>query len=243
MRMSRIYLVLSIVSMMAAVFVGAAHKHHKKKKREARDCRVERQLPGGVAFDGSVTELQRDAFRMVQTRDYAAMLARAERLLQLDPDDPLNHEIKAYALRGHGMPRLSAESYEAAIQRALAEGSEDGLVLCDCYIGLAACQFAAGDRAEALKNIELALALTEQRRRAEQSEDAYYQLACAYAVRSTMVDETERAKERSRAIANLKFAIAAGYDGWDHMRNDLDLAPLHGYASFEELFPGGPLDE
>lgn len=239
MRMSRIYLVLSIVSMVAAVFVGAAHKQYKKKKREARECRVERQYQSA---DANIHELQRDAFRMVQTRDYKAMQARAERLLQLNPDDPLNHEISAYALRGQKLHRLSAEAYEAAIQRALAEGSEDGLVLCDCYIGLAACQFAAGDRAEALKNIEMALALTEQRRRVEQSEDAYYQLACAYAVRSTMVDETERAKERGRAIANLKFAIAAGYDGWDHMRNDLDLAPLHGYASFEELFPGGPLD-
>lgn len=240
MRMSRIYLVLSIVSMVAAVFVGAAHKQYKKKKREARECRVERQYQDA---DANIHELQRDAFRMVQTRDYKAMQARAERLLQLDADDPLNHEISAYALRGQKLHRLSAEAYEAAIQRALAEGSEDGLVLCDCYIGLAACQFAAGDRAEALQNIELALALTEQRRRAEQSEDAYYQLACAYAVRSTMVDETERAKERGRAIANLKFAIAAGYDGWDHMRNDLDLAPLHGYASFEELFPTSPLDD
>lgn len=241
MRMSRIYLVLSIVSMVAAVFVGAAHKHHKKKKREARDCQVVRELPAVDAFEGSLTELQRDAFRMVQTRDYKAMQARAERLLQLDSDDPLNHEINAYALRGQKLHRLSAESYQAAIQRALADGCENGLVLCDCYIGLAASQFTAGEKAEALKNIEMALVLTEQRRRAEQSEDAYYQLACAYAVRSTMVDETERAKDRGRAIANLKFAIEAGFDGWDHMRHDLDLAPLHGHANFEELFPNGPL--
>lgn len=252
MRMSRVYLVLSIVSMLAAVFVGAAHKHHRKKKREARQykCTVQHndsaRRPDSIPrFEtgAELENLQHEALLKVQSRDYEGMLRHAEQLLKLEPETALNHELRAYALRGKGMHSASALAYETAIQHALADGNEDALVVCDSYIGLAANQAALGNVQKALESINIALELTEKRRRADQSADAYYQLACAYAVRSTLVDKNESAKNRGQAIANLKFAIEGGYDGWDHMRNDLDLKALHGYAAFEKLFPNGPLDD
>jgi hypothetical protein len=39
------------------------------------------------------------------------------------------------------------------------------------------------------------------------------------------------------ALACLNEAIAAEYRDFDHIRQDTDLAPLHGLPEFEKLFP------
>ena len=44
-------------------------------------------------------------------------------------------------------------------------------------------------------------------------------------------------KTRGRAIGQLAVAIDKGYDGWSHMRADLDVDALRAEPGFKELFP------
>jgi hypothetical protein len=74
-----------------------------------------------------------------------------------------------------------------------------------------------------------------------------YDAACAYALCAGLVvkdksppSEAELAEQKpyiELALACLKEAIAAGYDNFDHMRQDTDLTPLHRLPDFEALFP------
>jgi tetratricopeptide (TPR) repeat protein len=74
-----------------------------------------------------------------------------------------------------------------------------------------------------------------------------YDAACAYSLCAALVVKDKPAPteaegaERKRLIdlslACLKEALAAGYDDFEHMRQDTDLAPLRGLPEFENLFP------
>ncbi len=77
-----------------------------------------------------------------------------------------------------------------------------------------------------------------------------YNAACAYGLCAGLVatgkpalSKAELAEQKSfrdLSLACLKAAIAAGWNDFDHMRNDTDLTPLHGLPEFEALFPKKP---
>ncbi|MEZ5993359.1 MAG: tetratricopeptide repeat protein [Planctomycetota bacterium] len=238
MRRSRLYLALSILSLVFGVALGQAQDHCAGRECPFSVCDTDDcQSPDTIRF-GSDPEFHLDeAFRSVQTRDYSTMQRHAAALLKYDNTDPISHELLAYSLRGQEQYAESIEAYEKAIDLGLEGRYPNIMVVCDSYIGIAANYDASGEHEKAIENIENALRIAEERRKLEQSDDAYYQLACAYAVRSGMELGKQSAKDRGSAIANLKFAIVKGFNNWDHMRGDLDLKALHGHAAFNELFP------
>ena len=77
--------------------------------------------------------------------------------------------------------------------------------------------------------------------------DNFYNAARAYGLCATLVvngkptpTEAEQGEQKrfiDLSLACLKVAIAAGYDTFEHMRQDTDLTPLHGLPEFEALFP------
>lgn len=238
MRKSRLYLALSVLSLVFGVALGQAQDrcggHECPFTTAGTDnCRQ----TGTVGFDTDTAFHFDEAFRSVQTRDYLTMQRHAAALLKFDSTDPISHELMAYSLRGQEQHAASIEAYENAIEFGLEGRSPSIMVVCDSYIGIAANYEAMGEREKALENITYALRIAEERRSMDQSDDAYYQLACAYAVRSGMDEGSQGARDRGSAIAFLKFAIAKGFDNWAHMRGDLDLKALHGHAAFDALFP------
>lgn len=228
MRKSRRYLVLSIVSLLVGVGASFMSDHH--------DCRHSDKCKSDRA-DADVAVLRSDAMQMIRTRDYDQGCVIATELVELDSNESFHHELLAYALRGKGAPRSSILEYERAIKLARSESYADSLVLADCYIGLAANQHALNENDDALRNVNTAIRIAEKRRRISGDDDAYYQLACAYAVRSTITKAPQSQLDRGSALANLRFAIDEGFDSWEHMAGDLDLAALHDDADFEDLFP------
>jgi len=163
----------------------------------------------------------------------------ARELIRLDPSEAYHQEMMAYALRGQNDPRASITYYERAIQLAKTREHANSLVLADSYIGLAANLHSLERDDEALQQADKAIQIADARRRIRDHAADYYQLACAYAVRSTISDGPQQLRDRGSAIANLQFAVEKGFDGWDHMAGDLDLKALHDDAEFEGLFPDG----
>ena len=53
----------------------------------------------------------------------------------------------------------------------------------------------------------------------------------------TPAEKAERQKFVDLALTCLKEAIAAGFHDFDHIRRDIDLAPLRGLPEFEKLLP------
>lgn len=243
MRKSRLYLALSVLSLVFGVALGHAQQRCDGRQHECPfglndfghggECREE------IATPAEAASLRRETLRMVQTGDYDTMQQNAEYLVAIEPDNAFHHEMLGYALRGRQMHRTSNLSYERALKLALADEVANAPIICDSHIAMAANYQALGERENALESIGAALRLAEQNRRAYQDEAAYYQLACALAVRSTIREGRPALVDRGSALANLRFAIEKGFDGWDHMQGDLDLEALHGYAPFEELFPDG----
>jgi len=70
-----------------------------------------------------------------------------------------------------------------------------------------------------------ALAFAESAKRSERPGNAYYNLACAHALKGS-TDEAFRA---------LRAALEGGYDDPDHMADDEDLESLHGDPRFDAL--------
>jgi tetratricopeptide (TPR) repeat protein len=75
--------------------------------------------------------------------------------------------------------------------------------------------------------------------------DALVRLASAYAMLSASVDTDERRAFGDRAMAILRRAVAAGWDGADDLRNAPAFAPLRSRADFQRLlmdlsFPADP---
>ncbi|HEV3122833.1 MAG TPA: hypothetical protein VGY53_13055, partial [Isosphaeraceae bacterium] len=74
-----------------------------------------------------------------------------------------------------------------------------------------------------------------------------YNAACAYSLCAALLakdkhaltkpEQAEREKYVSLALDCLREAIAAGFNNFNHMRQDSDLAPLRGLPEFENLFP------
>ncbi|MDA1051276.1 MAG: protein kinase [Planctomycetota bacterium] len=75
--------------------------------------------------------------------------------------------------------------------------------------------------------------------------DMLYNGACAYSLASGVFTAEEVAKSKvyaDRASALLRDAIAAGYDNYEHMQQDVDLDPLRTHPGFAELMGAGKLD-
>jgi tetratricopeptide (TPR) repeat protein len=220
--------VLSIVSLV--VGVGAAflsghhgchlscHSHHQSQAER-------------------VDKLREKALHTAIAGDFEKGERYARKLLKLNSSEPYHHEMLAYALRGQNEPHTSIVHYQRAVELAKSDKHADSLVLADSYIGLAANEHTLEQDDEALHHADMAIKIAEARRRIQDKEADYYQLACAYAVRSTISDGPQQLRDRGSALANLHFAIDLGFDNWKHMAGDLDLKALHGDAAFEELFP------
>jgi tetratricopeptide (TPR) repeat protein len=81
----------------------------------------------------------------------------------------------------------------------------------------------------------------------EQKGGMLYNAACAYTLCMTLCvkdkphptdsEKAEQQKYIDSSLACLKEALAAGFDDFDHMRQDTDLTALHGLPEFEALFP------
>ena len=79
------------------------------------------------------------------------------------------------------------------------------------------------------------------------NKDSLYDVACLYAQCAAFVtkdkpaptaaEQDQQKKYLDLALACLKDAISAGWDDFDHMRQDGDLQPLRGLPEFETLFP------
>ena len=94
---------------------------------------------------------------------------------------------------------------------------------------------------------ELAQAGAQLRELAPRTNGNLYNAACAYGLCATQIGkgkqgltEVEQAEQRSYlelALTCLKHAVAAGYNDFDHMKQDTDLTPLRDLPEFEALFP------
>jgi tetratricopeptide (TPR) repeat protein len=78
--------------------------------------------------------------------------------------------------------------------------------------------------------------------------DSLYSAACAYGLCAALVDkdkpaptdaeQAERKKFTDLSLACLREALAAGFNNFEHMKQDPDLAALQDLPEFQKLFPG-----
>jgi hypothetical protein len=236
MRRHHLYLILSVISMVVAVGIGAAHKHcpfrghdglfakHKRCNKHGHDV-VQRDSGNDSAYEA--------AGRCMRARDFDGMAEYATILL--DDSNPLDGQrLRAYALRGQGRYDEAAEAYTACMTSPV-----DRAVQCDAYIGRAECWHRLGKPDRAREDIAAAKELSRILVQKHGTEAAHYQMACALAVESGTLEGMSAARVRGQAIAHLKLAIEKGFDGWEHARADLDLDALRGHEDFEALFPAG----
>ena len=147
--------------------------------------------------------------------------------IQIDPELP-----QAYS--GRGNCRLLLDKVEPArkdFQRAVELDPFDGMSVA----GLAIALVRAG-------RIDDGLQLVESSRKRFANEGLFaYNAACVYArALEQLKDDTEKARAlknqyRAQAVADLKAAIAKGFNDFDWMKQDPDLRSLHGWPAFEEL--------
>ncbi|MCB9895511.1 MAG: hypothetical protein H6839_13770 [Planctomycetes bacterium] len=230
MRWSRLYLVLSIASL--AVGVGMANC----KKHDCRE-RIECTAPG--TSHRVVTPLAplNAAYDALRARDFADMAAQADLLIAHKEAD-IGHALRAYAVRGQGRHEEAIIQYGTTmLLLGGAEGSDNIPLLADCYIGRASCYKALGETDRALEDIEAAKLLVGEQLKYRRDDSAHYQLACVYATESELQEDMQAARTRGKAIAQLRVAIAKGFNDWAHMRADLDLDPLREDPGFNALFP------
>ena len=239
MRKSRLYLGLSIISLIVGVAMG-----------EAREWGVD--CHGGCPFDRHVqceTRCDRDlaetpvsyhyheAFRMVQTRDYDAMAEHAQVCVDREGDS-ISYEMLAYARRGQGLHTESIALYTRAMEELRYEShtlDDRDLIVADCLVGRAANYIAIGNHGLAQRDLREAKKIAERRVERHDGKSAHYQLACVFATRSLLADDDQARDDVESALSELKLAINREYDNWLHMRGDLDLTPLHGNSEFHEI--------
>ena len=222
MRRSRLYLTLSIISMIAAVGVGIGQSRCRGHC-PITECSI---IP---------TDHQSRAMNALQTRDFQAMLKHADALI--DQGDKVDgRRLKAYALRGQGDLDNAIAAYHESMHRESGEEVERP-VLIDAYVGLADCFARLGLKERARDWIGRAEeeAVTQLAEGADRH--SLYQMACVLAVRSSIEEGRVAKVYRGFAIEQLTLAIERGFDSWDHMRGDIDLDALRGEPQFQALFP------
>ncbi|MCA8917188.1 MAG: hypothetical protein KDB90_17490 [Planctomycetes bacterium] len=231
MRWSRLYLVLSIASLVVAVGMANCKNHGC---RERVECTSESHRPQVVTPPSAL----QSAYDALRARDFSAMAAQADLLIASHEND-IGHALRAYALRGQGRHEEAIVQYGTTMLiLGDADGSNNIPLLADCYIGRAHCYKALGETNRALEDVESAKLLVSEQMKFRRDDSAHYQLACAYAIESALQDGMKAASTRGKAIAQLKVAIGKGFDSWPHMKADLDLDPLRNDPGFNALFPG-----
>ena len=221
MRKSRLYLSLSIISMIAAVGVGIAQGQ------------CERYCP--VTTCSIIYDHEHQAISAFEARDFDAMNRHANALIS-DGDTLNGRRWNAYSLRGQGRLDEAISAYHESMHRE--SGHAVPLpVLIDSYVGLADCFARQGLRERARDWIDRAQEDAVSLLREHQDQDTHYQLACVLAVRSSIEEGPAAEVIRSLALEQLRLAIRHGFDNWDHLRADIDVDALRSDPRFQTLFP------
>lgn len=217
MRRSRLYLCLSILSLGVAGFFAAV------------DGRCERGFECSVADPADHHREQ--MYVALVDRNPDAMMRHAGELMAHDRID--GYRMYGYAWRMKGEYQLAADAYSECLSSE--RTSKDVPLIIDAFIGRAAANAALGKLELAATDINHAATVSLARLENRPDDPwAHYQLACVYAVRSTIVT---RGHDRAKALESLRLAIESGFDAFEHMRADIDLDSLHGSAQFEKLLP------
>lgn len=224
MRWSRVYLGLSIVSLLVAVGMGAAKKHCSHRHNL---CTLQRSVPTAQPEPYSI------AYSAMRERDFATMASQADILIAGDYPE-IGHALRAYALRGQGRYEEAIEHYTSVL--VLDSSGVSDALRSDCYVGRAACFNALEETERAREDIQAAKELTKALVRSENDKGAHYQMACIYSIESQVNDGTSVSIAHGWACAQLRLAIKKGFNSWDHMHADLDLDPLRNSPRYKELF-------
>jgi hypothetical protein len=247
MRRSRLYLTLSIVSLLVAIGIGVAQKRCGYFKHQ-RSCSIRHDNRNAdVTAARNTDSAVWDAF---YARDFADMAAQATVLH--DREDPVEGmRLRAYALRGQRRYAEAEATYTETMAQVLdspAQVSQDSFspkygtwkrmsIRCEALIGRAICRHQLRKTAGAKEDMDAALKLARILARDWRSESDHYMLACAYAVQAEMLHGEDANKARLKAIGQFQQAIELGFDSWEHARADLDLDSLRTEPAFLALFP------
>ena len=217
MRRSRLYLCLSILSLGVAGFFAAV------------DSRCQRGFECSVA--NPADHHREQMYVGLVDRNPDTIMRHAGELMAHDRID--GYRMYGYAWRMKGEHQLAADAYSECL--ASDRTHKDVPLIIDAFIGRAAAYAALGRLDLAKTDIDHAASVSHARLDDRPDDPwAHYQLACVYAVRSTIVT---RGYDRDRALEYLQLAIVNGFDAFEHMRADIDLASLHGSKQFEKLLP------
>ena len=228
MRISRIYLALSILSLLVGVGMVAA----KDKRRDS----------GCSARNSARTQVNTNPLALAENalhaRDFNGLFQQGKTLVKRH-QRARGHSLSAYALRGLGQHDDAIIQYTTVILMRGGNARNDvpDWLLTDCYTGRAASYAALGETDRANEDIAAAELLARMQVQLGGNEDSHYQLACVYAIESSMREGLPAVSARKKAIDQLKLSCAKGYDGWDHMRGDIDLDALRDEPAFKALFP------
>ncbi len=85
------------------------------------------------------------------------------------------------------------------------------------------------------RGLEAAVATRERSKLWPGNGDMQYDIACEFAIASTLVADLESEKLRNEAISALAAAVAGGLDDAEHTAQDPDLDPLHPLPEFQRL--------
>ncbi|MBX3460757.1 MAG: hypothetical protein KF696_12480 [Planctomycetes bacterium] len=224
MRRSRVYLGISILSLVIGVGIARSTEHRRQSCRERAP--QQQQL--------NFQQLYEEA---IAGNDKAA-IATAERLLESNPRHQEALLFYGYALRGDGRHADAEEAYSRVLKPR--KRHVDTWILIDAYTGRAAARIGLGDIPGADQDLSEAMRLANLREQKHRDQTSAYQLACVHAQLAVVYEHLKgrhtAALERSRAVDWLLKARKRGYSNDRHMRNDRDLAPLHTYPDYLAIF-------
>lgn len=241
MRRTRLYVFLSIFSLVVAGGLAVAQKrckvlreHRKLTSLFKTNCSFEKH--GCKNTKGGPVRMapKDDADPWVSTRaamhdrDFEAMSEHARNIPGLR-----GTMMQAYAQRGLGCYDAAVKLYTYCTTAEVAE--RDSAYEIDAYIGRAYCNFRLNDPVAAHSDIGKAIAMGEMQTANDGTEQDYYQLACAYAVQSSMLSGDMATEARRKALDQFLLAVAVGFDGWDHAAADLDMDAMRDEPAFKKL--------
>jgi tetratricopeptide (TPR) repeat protein len=241
MRRSRLYLTLSIVSLLVAVGIGVAQKRCGYFKHQ-HACPFKEDDSGTACEPAAKADVA--VWEAFDARDFDDMATQATILL--DREDQIEgRRLRAYALRGQRRYEKAEAAYTDAMSYGPPQDSEATgytrwrhlSVQCEAHIGRAICRYQLRNATGAKRDINAALTFGRMLTRDWGDESDHYLLACAYAVQAEMLQGEEAGNARLRAIGQFQRAIELGFNDWQHARADLDLDSLRGEPVFLALFP------
>lgn len=141
-------------------------------------------------------------------------------------------ELRASTLSTMDRHQEALESWESAI--AL---TGDPVQSQSTRLAMATSRVKLGEITEALEDVDTIVNEQLQRPVGQRYPNVFYNAACVHALVSARLEEPSHAH---RAIELLQEAIDSGFSALDHMRNDPELEPLHGYAEFQALLDDCP---